>query len=89
MSLVTPSTNAKLFAELLATCSRIIDRVLDDVVEQRGGNRLMVHLELGQNFGDGQRMLDVRLARGSMLALVGRIGELWTLISHSASAERS
>ena len=51
-------------------------RIFDDVVQQRGGDRLVVHLELGQNAGDREGMLDVRLARSPALALVGGVGNL-------------
>ena len=63
---------AELLGDLLAG-----DRgIFDDVVQQRGRDRLVVHLEIGENAGDGQRMLDVRLARGAPLSLVGGVGEL-------------
>ncbi len=65
-----------LFAELLGDLLAGDRRVFDDVVQQRRGNRLMVHLEVGQDAGDGERMLDERLARGAALALVGGVGQL-------------
>ena len=52
------------------------DGVFDDVVQQRGGDRLAVHLESARIAGDGQRMLDVRLARGAALPPVGAVGDL-------------
>ena len=65
-----------LVAEL---CRHLLDGdrgVLDDVVQQRRRDRLVIHLEVGQDSGDGQRVLDVRLAGGAALALVGGDGEL-------------
>ena len=35
-----------------------------------------VHLHVGQDVGDGDRMLDVGLARGAQLALVRGVGQL-------------
>ena len=51
------------------------DGVLDDVVQERGGDRRPVHLQVGQDRGDRERVLDVGLARGAQLALVGSVGE--------------
>ena len=51
------------------------DRVFDDVVEQRGGDRRAVHLEIGQDRGDGERVLDVRLAGGPALLAMRALGD--------------
>ena len=45
--------------------------VLGDVVQERGGDALGVHLQRRQLVGDCHRMGDVRLARGPQLALMG------------------
>ena len=50
--------------------------VLGDVVEQRGRQRLRVHLERGEVVGHRDRMRDVRLAGAAQLALVGGDGRL-------------
>ena len=77
VSLVTPSTSARdLLAELLGDLFARDDGIFDDVVQQRGGDRLTVHLQIGQDAGDGERMLDIRLARGPPLPLVGPVGQL-------------
>ena len=65
-----------LLAELLGDLLAGDRRVFDDVVQQRGRDRLTVHLELGQDAGDGQRVLDVRLARGAPLTFVSGVGKL-------------
>ena len=64
-------------------------RILDDVVQQRCRDRLRVHLQLGENARDRQGVLDVRLARGAALALVGGVGDLVDARSHCGSAEGS
>ncbi len=45
-------------------------RVLDDVVEKRGGERGIVRVQLGEDARDAQRMLDEVLAATPVLALV-------------------
>jgi hypothetical protein len=52
------------------------DGVLDDVVQQRGGDRRPVHLQVGEDVGDRERVRDVRLARGAALPLVSAVGDL-------------
>ena len=44
--------------------------VLDDVVEQRGGDRLVVEPQLGADLGGAERVKDERLTRAALLALV-------------------
>ena len=46
-------------------------RVLDDVVQDRGGQRRAVHVQVGQDVGDRDRVRDVGLAG---LALAGPCG---------------
>jgi hypothetical protein len=46
------------------------DRVFDHVVQERRGDRRPVHLEVGQDAGHRERVLDVRLARGATLLAV-------------------
>ncbi len=50
-------------------------RVLDGVVQQRGGDGDVVEAEVGDDAGHGQGVLDVRLARVARLAAV-RVGGL-------------
>jgi len=45
--------------------------VLDHVVQQRGGNRLLVEVELGADQGDAERVVDERLAGAPYLTAVG------------------
>ena len=49
--------------------------VFHRVVHQRGHDRLRVELPFGAQAGDGDRMRDVRLARGAELAEVRFVGE--------------
>ena len=48
--------------------------VLDHVVQQRRGDRLLVEVELGADQGDAERMVDERLAGAPHLAAVGALG---------------
>jgi hypothetical protein len=48
--------------------------IFDDVVEQAGGNGIGVHAELGQEEGDCQWVLNVRLTRFAKLTGVGLVG---------------
>ena len=76
VSLVTPSTSWRdLVAELGADVLDRRLRVLDDVVEQRGGDRLARRLEPGEDLRDRRRVIDEVLAAAALLALVGRRGE--------------
>ena len=45
-------------------------------MEERGGDRLLVEVELGADLGDAEGMLDEVLAGAALLALVGARGEV-------------
>ena len=45
-------------------------RVLDDVVQERGGDRLLVERSSAKDLGDAERVVDELLARAALLALV-------------------
>ena len=47
------------------------DGVLDRVVEDRGDDRLVVELQIGEDAGDFDRMAEIRVARGAHLGAVG------------------
>ena len=49
--------------------------VFDGIVQQAGGDGGGVHLELGEDLADFERMADVGLARGAALAFVFLDGE--------------
>ena len=57
--------------EALLDVGQAVLGVLRDVVEERGLDRGRVEAELGQDLGRGDRVGDVRLAAGPLLALVG------------------
>jgi len=59
------------FAELVAQVIDLDVGVLGHVVEQGGGDGGGVEAQVGQDAGNGQRVLDVRLARGARLPIVG------------------
>ena len=59
-----------LLAEALGDLGRGDVGVFDGVVQQAGGDGGGVHLELGEDLADLERMDDVGLARGAVLALV-------------------
>ncbi len=46
------------------------ERVLDRVVEDRGGDRLVVEPQVGQDAGDLDRVAEIRVARGALLRAV-------------------
>ena len=50
--------------------------VLDDVVEKRGGDRLLVEMQLGADPRDAPRMVDELLAGAPQLAPVPLLGDL-------------
>ena len=76
MSFVTPSTSAAISSPNSSRTVVEVDLgVLDDVVEERGGDRLLVEAELDADHRDADRMRDERLARAALLALVRRGGE--------------
>ncbi len=58
--------------------------VLHGVVEQRRGERLSVELEVGEDGGDLERVVDVVLPRQAPLAAVGRGGSLVRLADELA-----
>ena len=51
-------------------------RVLDDVVQERRGDRLLVEVELGADPRDAERVVDELLARAARLAGVRALGDL-------------
>jgi hypothetical protein len=66
--LVTPSTSrATFFPNSLLDFLDRRQRVLDRVVEDRGDDRLVVELEVGEDPGDLDRMAEIRIARGALL----------------------
>ena len=64
-----------LVAELGAHFLDVGVGVLDHVVEQRGGDRLLVEVELGADLRGAPRVVDEVLARAALLALVRGRGE--------------
>ena len=70
-SLVTPSTTwATWLAEQLANLLDGVGRVLDDVVQQAGGDGDDVQPQVGQDVGHLERVDEVGLARSADLSLV-------------------
>ena len=65
-----------LVAELGLHLVEIDARVLDDVVEQRGGERRLVELEPGEDPRHAPRVVDELLARAAHLVGVGARGEI-------------
>ena len=63
-------------AEALADVLLRDGGVLEDVVQQRGDERLGVELPVRQDLGDRDRVRDVRLARLAVLPLVGGVAEV-------------
>ena len=57
-------------AEMLLDLFRGGERVLDRVVEDRGGDRLVVELQVGEDPGDFDRMAEIGVARGAHLRAV-------------------
>ena len=64
-----------LVAELGADLLDVGVGVLDDVVQERGGDRLLVEVELGADLRDAPRVVDEVLAGAALLALVRVRGE--------------
>src|SRR5215212_4965207 len=64
-----------LVAELRSYVLDVGAGVLDHVVQERGGDRLLVQVELGADPGGAPRMVDEVLAGAALLALVRRRGE--------------
>ena len=76
-SLVTPSTIAAI--SLPKSALDVLQRdlgVLDRVVQQRGGDGRLVEADLGDDAGDGERMVDVALAARAQLGAVRLRGDL-------------
>ena len=72
VSLVRPSTRPAISgAEPALDFFERNGRVLDDVVQQARRDRRRVHLELGEDGGDRERMGDEGLAAGAGLPAVG------------------
>ena len=65
-----------LVAELVAHLLDVGVGVLDDVVQERSGDRLLVEPELGADLGGAPRVVDEVLARAPLLALVPGRGEV-------------
>ena len=63
-------------AELRAELLEVGLGVLDDVVEERGRDRLLVEMELRADARDAERVVDELLARAARLACVRALGEL-------------
>ena len=63
-------------AELRAQLVELDVGVLDDVVEERRGDRLLVEMELGADLRDRPGMVDERLAGAARLAAVTVLGEV-------------
>ena len=59
-----------LVAELVLDRLQVGVGVLDDVVEQRGGDRRLVQPQLGEDLRDAERVVDELLAGAALLALV-------------------
>ena len=55
-------------AEMLLDLLRRRQRVLDRVVEDGGDDRLVVEMEVGEDAGDLDRMAEIGIARGAVLA---------------------
>ena len=62
--------------------------VLDRVVQQRGLERGRVEPQVGEDLGNGQRVLDVGLTREPQLTLVGLLGDLVRGLEHLEVALR-
>ena len=63
-------------AELGAELLEVGVRVLDDVVQERGRDRLLVEMELRADARDAERVMDELLAGAACLARVRALGEL-------------
>ena len=71
-----------LLAELLLELGLRRVRVLQDVVEEAGRHRGDVHLEVDEEVGDLERVREIRLAGGPLLALVGDLREPIGAVEH-------
>lgn len=67
--------------------------VLDDIVQHGGHQALMVHVHVGEDIGDGERVGNVGLAGAAPLAVVGLLGvvegalDLLNLVVREIAAE--
>ncbi len=76
VSFVTPSTSWAISSPNSSrTCSIVTFGVLDDVVHERGGDRLVVEPQLGADLGGAERVVDELFAGAALLALVRLRGE--------------
>ena len=75
-SLVTPSTIAATSRRSPVDVGERDLGVLDGVVEQGGGDGDLVEADVGDDAGDGQRVVDVALAARAQLVAVGLGGDL-------------
>ena len=57
-------------------------RILDDVMQDAGRDRLLVHLQVGQYDADAKRMDDIRFSGFPHLPVVGLIGDAVSLLDH-------
>ena len=64
-----------LVAELAPQLVELDLGVLDDVVQERGRDRLLVQAELRADLGDTERVVDEGLARPPLLSFVRSLGE--------------
>ena len=71
LSLVTPSTSlATSLPKCFSISSGSRERVLDRIVEDRGGDGLVVELEVGEDPRDLDRVAEIGVARGPHLGAV-------------------
>ena len=68
--------------ELAGNGLDVAGRVLDDVVKQGRAKGGLVHMDVGQQRRDGERMVDERPARKPFLAVVALPGELIRFADH-------
>ena len=86
VSFVTPSTSWAISSPNSSrTCSSVGVGVLDDVVQERGGDRLVVEPQLGADLGGAERVVDELLAGPALLALVARAANANARASSSRS----
>ena len=76
LSFVTPSTSrATSLPNSLSISSGVATRVLDRVVKDCGGNRLVVELQVGEDARDLDRVAEIGVAGGALLVSVRLHGE--------------
>ena len=74
---------SNLLGELRCYLLRCHDCILNDIVKYSSHYRLLVKLELCQDYGHIQRVHDIRLPGLSELSLVGSVRHLICLLYHS------